>query len=164
MTLLRILLAALVLAGPKTGVAMQPAGPPPDSGCRAIVGGTGGAHFIRDHCPERDRQVAEAVRARLEETQRSVETVMNRIESLAVLPADAAPLADYDRYYAWDDDAADRRRVIGVYTRFRAPTGGRHWIAKSDLPVILDGGCGIVTLVYDAEADRIESVACNELG
>jgi len=159
-----ILLAALALGGSEAGSATQPTDSSADSGCRPIIGGTGGAHVIREHCPERDRRVAEMVRTRLEETQRTVEMAMNRIEGLIVLPAEAAPLADYGRYYAWDSDSPDRRRVIGVYARLDTAISGRHWVAKSDLPSALDGGCGIITLVYDAEADRIESVACNAVG
>lgn len=92
------------------------------------------------------------------------EALMDRIEALVTMPEGARRLADYRRSYAWDGGTRGHRRVIGVYYAFGEFEPGRHWVVQSELPVVFDGGCGLVTIIYDADADRIESAACNGPG
>ena len=84
---------------------------------------------------------------------------MDRIERDIRLPEGARPLAAYDRYYALRQDASGARLVAAVYVGSRTP--GRHWVTEAELPMIDDGGCHIVSLVYDLEAGRIQNVYCN---
>lgn len=85
--------------------------------------------------------------------------LMDRIEREVRLPEGAGPLADYGRYYAWQDREDGIRKVIAIYVR--EPDPARHWVAETQLPLVLDGGCSIVSLSFDIAAGRIEAVTCN---
>lgn len=85
--------------------------------------------------------------------------IMDRIEREVRLPEGTRPLGEYGRYYAWQDREDGVRKVIAVY--LHEPNPARHWVAETALPLVLDGGCGIVSLSYDVAAGRIEHVACN---
>lgn len=89
--------------------------------------------------------------------------LMDRIERNVVLPPAAPHLGGYGRYYAWDERAPPRSRVIGVYVSIGGWPSGRHWVDQAILPRIFDGGCGLVTLIYDVARARIESMRCNGL-
>ena len=51
---------------------------------------------------------------------------------------------------------------MGVLTTLRSP--GRHWVAQNPGPFVADGGCAIITVVIDAETQRVEHVECNGVG
>ena len=87
------------------------------------------------------------------------EAIMDRIEARISLPAEASALPLYERFYAWEARDDGVRKVFGTYVRGQG--GGRHWVTQNELPLVMDGGCDIVTLTYDVEADRIERVECN---
>jgi len=89
------------------------------------------------------------------------EELMDRIERQLRLPEGAAPLASYARYYAWQQRGDDRRKVVAVYLGVGERTPGRRWVEETEFPLILDGGCGLVSLSYDLAAQRIEHVTCN---
>ena len=90
------------------------------------------------------------------------EAIMDRIERDIRLPEGAGPLASYSRSYAWQQRADGVRKVVAVYESLTgAPAGRRRWVAETDLPLVLDGGCGLVSLSYDVAAQRIEHVTCN---
>ena len=89
------------------------------------------------------------------------EAIMDRIEREVRLPAGAAPLASYARHYAWQERGDGVRKVIAVYLGVGERTPGRRWGTENDFPLILDGGCGLITLSYDVAAQRIEHVTCN---
>src|SRR3954462_9728332 len=77
------------------------------------------------------------------------EGLMDRIERVVQMPKGASDLASYSRNYAWHDENGVRT-VRGVYDRLTSNrAGGRRWVAERDLPLVIDGGCGIVTLSYD---------------
>jgi hypothetical protein len=92
---------------------------------------------------------------------------IKEIEQHVHLPATAANLDQYARYYAQHGS-----RVVGIYimtvvpnTRADLPTGQARWIAdENDLPEIMDGGCSMIRVVYDPRAKTIESVGCNGYG
>ena len=88
--------------------------------------------------------------------------IMDRIEAGVTMPPGASPLAVYDRFYAWEDRDDSVQKVLATFVRGERPQ--RHWVRQNELPLVLDGGCGIVTLTYDVDADRIERVECNSDG
>ena len=90
------------------------------------------------------------------------ESVMARIEGVVAMPVGAGALGAYGRYYAWENRGDGVRKVLAVYVR--EPSPQRHWVDQNALPLVLDGGCGIVTLTYDVDRDRIERVECNGEG
>jgi hypothetical protein len=90
------------------------------------------------------------------------EAIMDRIERDIRLPDGAGPLAAYARSYAWQQRGDGVRKVVAVYENLTgAPAGRRRWVAETDLPLVLDGGCGLISLSYDVAAQRIEHVTCN---
>ena len=88
-------------------------------------------------------------------------SIMDRIERDVRLPEDAGPLGSYVRYYALHQDSHGTRIVTGIYVRSRTP--GRRWVEETELPMIDDGGCGVVSVNYDLAAQRIQNVYCNGL-
>lgn len=38
---------------------------------------------------------------------------------------------------------------------------GRRWVSETDFPLIMDGGCGVITLSYNLAAQRVEHITCN---
>lgn len=89
------------------------------------------------------------------------QAIMDRIEREIRLPEGAAPLATYARFYAWQERGDGVRKVIAVYLGVGERTPGRRWVTESEFPLVLDGGCGLITLSYDVAAQRIEHVTCN---
>jgi hypothetical protein len=86
-------------------------------------------------------------------------SIMSRIESAVAMPTGAAPLGAYGRYYALESRTDGVRKILAVFVR--EPSPQRHWVSQNELPLVLDGGCDIVTLTYDLDADRVERVECN---
>jgi hypothetical protein len=86
------------------------------------------------------------------------EAVMASIEASIRLPAGAGDLESYERVYAW---AQSGRKVSAVY--FTGGVPGRRWVEASQLPLIMDGGCGVITLTYDVASSRVEGIGCNGL-
>ena len=94
-------------------------------------------------------------------TEAAQEGLMDRIERTVQLPKGASDLATYSRNYAWHDEHGVRT-VRAVYDRLTGSRGaGRRWVAERDLPMVMDGGCGIVTLSYDLATQRITGMSCN---
>ncbi len=88
---------------------------------------------------------------------------MERIERDVRLPAGADALYSYSRFYAWQEREDGVRKVVAVYQNLTpAPRGGR-WVTEDELPLISDGGCGVISLSYDVATQRIEHVSCNGL-
>ena len=71
-----------------------------------------------------------------------------------------APLAKYARYYA--GITVNGHRMIRGVLFFASPTG-ISVVREKDLPKIMDGGCGIINLLYDPEATRTVWISCNGL-
>jgi hypothetical protein len=89
------------------------------------------------------------------------EAIMDRIERDVRLPRNADALASYARYYAWQQRSDGTRKVVAVWQSLTGERPGRHWVTESEFPVIMDGGCGVITLSYDVGAEQIEHVSCN---
>ena len=89
------------------------------------------------------------------EGERRQATLMNEIEALVKLPNGAAPLQEYSRYYTYGRDD----EVIGIYAgRYLAKNAERKWVRDSrSLPVIMDGGCGVVNISFDIRSKKAEA-------
>ena len=99
--------------------------------------------------------------------ERQQRQIMRQIEQKVQLPAGAAKLEKYARYYAMDGS-----RVVGTYITFvdprndyyNLPTGQARWINDHrNLPGISDGGCSVVNVLYDPKTQKVEEVSCNGL-
>ncbi len=80
--------------------------------------------------------------------------LMDRIEAAIVLPP-PHKVSGYSRSYAWSKGGS---KVVAVYD------GGeneRKWVREDELPLIADGGCYVINVVYDVRTAKIESVRCN---
>lgn len=111
-----------------------------------------------------------------------------RIEATVVLPNEADPIEEYERYYALRPDGT----VLGVYTThsdvhrkavaetcrtlneqpFPCPTDGTKlrlvksgesvWISDHlELPGTNGGGCALINIHYDPRSQRFLEVECN---
>lgn len=89
------------------------------------------------------------------------EALMDRIEREVQLPPRADALSSYARSYAWHQDKDGTRTVLGYYENLLGTAPGRRWVTERDFPGIADGGCGVITLVWDVAAQRIERISCN---
>jgi len=113
----------------------------------------------------------------------------DRIESLVKLPEGAERLAYFARTYTFDerglvvgvfasgnfapklDDICSEMfedfssREVPCSPEFesdRLLAGQRQWVDGEDkLPLILDGGCDVITIIYDPKADKVVSANCN---
>ena len=85
--------------------------------------------------------------------------IMDRIEREVRLPAGAGPLGAYERYYALHQDDRGTRVVAAIYVRGGTP--GRRWVEETGQPMIADGGCDVIEVIYDLTTQRIQTVACN---
>lgn len=89
------------------------------------------------------------------------EALMDRIEREVRLPDGAGALNTYRRLYAWHEDKDRTRKVLGYYENLLGSPPGRSWGTERDFPGIADGGCGVITLVWNVAAQRIERIGCN---
>ena len=80
---------------------------------------------------------------------------MDAIESTIELPAGAYDLDQYSRTYMFGE-----RKILAIYTSSGQP--GRVWVSRpADFPMVFDGGCSVVNVVYDLETRTFLRVACN---
>jgi len=89
------------------------------------------------------------------------QAIMDRIEREVRLPEGAGALSSYARYYAWQQRPDGARKVVAVWQNLTGEAPVRHWVTEREFPVIMDGGCGVVSLTWDVATQRIESVGCN---
>jgi hypothetical protein len=87
----------------------------------------------------------------------SEERLMAVIEAKITLPREAKPLQKYRRFYAYSGD--EPNRVVAVYTFGGHPK--RLWLAENEMPIVLDGGCAVVTFHYNFKTALISSLSCN---
>jgi hypothetical protein len=82
---------------------------------------------------------------------------------LPMAPSPSGPLKDYARYYAGIVQNG-HRMIRGELVAFDAAQRGHVHITTEDkFPVIMDGGCGVVNLLYDVETGKTVSIGCNGL-
>ena len=84
---------------------------------------------------------------------------LDSLEKGIQMPPGSKPLQQYSRSYFYVEGGT---KVMGVLTTLRSP--GRHWVAQNPGPFVADGGCAIITVVIDAETQRVEHVECNGVG
>lgn len=70
------------------------------------------------------------------------------------MPRGANPLTRYRRYYY-----RDNRAVVGTYVLSSKP--GREWRTKDKMILVLDGGCGVVNVVFSTKENRVTYTGCN---
>ena len=114
--------------------------------------------------------------------------LIDRIEGRVKLPDGARRLSSYARYYAIEDGGLVKGIYVPGYQRpdphdtceelladfttrtvpcppemdeNRLLAGQRAWVEPMKLPLIADGGCSVVTVIYDPKADRVRSATCN---
>ncbi|MEP7209262.1 MAG: hypothetical protein ABI740_00365 [Alphaproteobacteria bacterium] len=92
-------------------------------------------------------------------------TLVTKIENQMVMPAGASALKSYRRYYSIGTKAG-RRVINGLYSlgsdgldRFTNATPiegvpGAFTLRRGDVPLILDGGCGIVEMAFDLATQK----------
>lgn len=103
---------------------------------------------------------------------RAISALEAQIRTPAGAPEPIGPMADYARFYVGVTIGGRRMirgelvhaprecpqpvRDVGVFCAYQA---GIH--LNEEFPSILDGGCGIVNLLYDPAARRIVWIRCN---
>ena len=121
--------------------------------------------------------------------QRERDRLTDQIEARVKLPKGAGRLADYARHYAidekglivgvysrgfrWPDPDHACEELLEDFSTRMVPcpfdsdvdhlrAGQRGWVDHPDrLPSIMDGGCGVVTVVYDPKASKVRDTYCN---
>ncbi len=83
--------------------------------------------------------------------------LMRTIEQSVTLPEGAAPLSRYTRHYAWS--SGDPQVVDAVYTL--DGKSDRLWLAADDLPIVLHGGCSVITFKFEVATKAAHDVRCN---
>ena len=96
------------------------------------------------------------------EAQAQIE-LMDQIERQVRLPEGASPLATYARFYAWQQRGDAIRKVVATYVALGEPPG-RRWVEETDFPLIMDGGCSVITMSYNVTTQQVEHVSCNGEG
>jgi hypothetical protein len=90
--------------------------------------------------------------------QASETRLLTDMEQSLTLPAEALPLARYDRFYALSP-----RVVEGVLIVSKSSKGEIRSVPKTRLPLERrDGGCGVIRVAYDRETKAWTSVVCNQ--
>ncbi|WP_152536462.1 hypothetical protein [Sphingobium sp. C100] len=93
---------------------------------------------------------------------------MNRVENAIVMPAGARPWQEYARYYSVEPDG----KIIGIFIIpdnrdrqnkfYNLSAGNRRWVGDyRNLPSIVDGGCGVLTVTLDPKSRKREGPFCN---
>ncbi len=75
-------------------------------------------------------------------------------------------VAEYERYYypyLVDGHRMIRGEFVVPFGSKMKPAGVYIVSSEKEFPIIFDGGCGIVNLVYDVEKAQLVSLACNGL-
>jgi hypothetical protein len=85
--------------------------------------------------------------------------LISQMEASLRLPNGAHALDSYVRYYAIEG-AGERREVRGVLVKRKNQTGV-HLVKANALPVLFDGGCGVVNVRYSPREKKFLQVACN---
>jgi hypothetical protein len=95
---------------------------------------------------------------------------INELESVVQLPdwgrSTAFPnghkpdVAEYARFYA-GSVSNGRHMILAEFVHVPGYAGVHMVPTARDFPVIMDGGCHIINIRYDADAKRIEKFTCN---
>ena len=94
--------------------------------------------------------------------------IMEAVEDKLIMPPDARPWSEYARYYSAQPDG----KIIGIFIVpddpshqnefYNLPAGERRWVGDyRNLPSIMDGGCTILTVMFDPHSKKREGPFCN---
>jgi hypothetical protein len=86
------------------------------------------------------------------------EAAIAAFEKKVPLPDATRTLGGYERYYAVSDD-----RIEAVYLSSPSGSGGSRVVEQRELPQAKEGGCSVVTIVFDRTSNRFHRVLCNEV-
>ena len=122
--------------------------------------------------------------------QKTRDRLTDRIEDRVRLPEGAGQLDEYARYYAFAADGLVKGIYVPGYeppdpndgcsellpdsslrdipcvdegpSEYRLRVGQRRWMEDvQHLPLYFDGGCSVVTVIYDPKADKVIASDCN---
>lgn len=82
-----------------------------------------------------------------------------QVEASVSLPEGASAIESFSRSYT-----SDQGMIVGIYLRpeLAGQESGSRWVAsREEMPMILDGGCAMVTVLYDPDAKQFVEVYCN---
>jgi hypothetical protein len=82
------------------------------------------------------------------------------LEATMTLPPGAKLITKYARYYTGEMEAG-RPIILGILVLDDHRPAGTYIISETAMPLILDGGCTVITVKFDVHASQIESLACN---
>ena len=85
--------------------------------------------------------------------------LISQVEHHLKLPDGSKPLPIYARYY-YGTVEHGHRVLIGEFVSDQTPPGV-HVVKPGHVPKILDGGCGVINLKYDAEKKVVISLFCD---
>lgn len=88
--------------------------------------------------------------------------LIKSVESSLILPQGMYPLSSYIRYYA--GEVADQKRLVRGVFLYQKTFGKVEIVESGRLPHILDGGCGVVDLIYSVDERRVISISCQGVG
>jgi hypothetical protein len=93
---------------------------------------------------------------------------MDEIESRVSLPTGAHRLNEYARYYAYENgDVAAEYWIPWKNDPLEDPEalagGQRRWVSDTRrFPIVFEGGCRVVNIIFDPSRSRVKSVSCNQ--
>jgi hypothetical protein len=87
------------------------------------------------------------------------ESLVREIDAEIQLPDGAFPRSEYARYYA-PFTRKDLRSLVAVYIHDPQQAGVKL-VKRTEMPVVLDGGCSVIRLQYDVQARKLLVIACN---
>ena len=94
---------------------------------------------------------------------------IRRLEAFVKMPVGASPLASYARFYttANRDQFQQLSRgsniVWGIYlsAHWRDQKPGVHITEFHKMPIIADGGCGVINVYFDRRSRQVIEIYCN---
>jgi hypothetical protein len=88
--------------------------------------------------------------------------VLQRLETILVMPKHTRPLHLYIRYYS-QEIIQGEKYIVATFLYDGSP-GRIELIESKKRPLIEDGGCDVLELRYSLSDNRVVSFACNGLG
>lgn len=91
------------------------------------------------------------------------------LESAVVMPEGTDRLDGYTRFYAVSDDAIEARYLSNTFVsgviKQREPleplAPNIFLVGPNSLPIVMDGGCSVLSLRYDRRTHEITGPVCN---
>ena len=84
------------------------------------------------------------------------------IEKKIVLPHGSSDLREYSRYYSGRTDKSGKY-VIAVFV-LDGHEPGVKIVSPKKMPLVLDGGCTNIDLLYDVKKNLVVNLSCNGSG